>query len=203
MGLAFGLACSALLCPVVRVRSAEHALGRLRTLPAHRLNGLADAVARREQPRHVLGPARERDLDTALTRARAAVDEAHESVRWNVRPTARRHRRHLDRRVPHTPADVERQVCAAGRLLDARPPAGGGGVRPGDAPAGDGFTRPYARLLRTTALCATTAGAAVRTPPCPPRGTPSRGSTAPARGPPPGPRTAARCSTTWTGPCPP
>ena len=99
LGLGFGLACGLLLFPAVRVRSAERALEELRLLVARNLDGLADAVVRHERPRAVLGPAWEDDLGTALTRARTAVGEAHESLRWNVRPTARRRRWHLDDRV--------------------------------------------------------------------------------------------------------
>lgn len=153
LGIAFGLACSALLFPAVRVRSAEHAVERLRTLLARRLDGLADAVALRERPRNVLGSGWERELDVALAEARTAVDEAHESVRWNVRPMARRRRWHLDRCVMRTLADVEQQVCATGRLLDTRPAVRRPGSRGEDTPAADGFAGPYARLLRTTALC--------------------------------------------------
>ncbi|MFF8731903.1 FUSC family protein [Streptomyces sp. NPDC015171] len=145
LGIAFGLACSALLLPAVRVRSAERALEELRVLVARDLDRLADTVVRREPPREVLGPGWERDLDTAVERARAAVDEAHESLRWNVRPAARRRRWHLDRRVVRTLADVARQLTATGRLLDTRPGAAG--------PSGTAFAQPYQRLLRTTALC--------------------------------------------------
>ncbi|MCZ0991379.1 hypothetical protein O1M54_48195 [Streptomyces diastatochromogenes] len=146
LGIAFGLACSALLFPAVRVRSAERSVERLRTLLARHLDGLADAVARRERPRNVLGSGWERELDAALAQARTAVDEAHESVRWNVRPTARRRRWHLDRRVMRTLADVERQVCAAGRLLDTRPAVS----RPG-ARAGRCRRRRFRRAVRTIA----------------------------------------------------
>ncbi|ANP52602.1 hypothetical protein J2Z21_000102 [Streptomyces griseochromogenes] len=156
LGLAFGLACSALLFPAVRVRSAERALERLRSLLAHHLDGLADAVTGRGRPREVLGPAWRHELDTAVAEARTAVDEAHESVRWNVRPTARRRRWHLDRRVLRALADVEEQVCATGRLLDEKPLVSRAET-PADAidvvPRTEGFTQPYARLLRTTALC--------------------------------------------------
>ncbi|MBL1082512.1 FUSC family protein [Streptomyces actinomycinicus] len=145
LGIAFGLACSALLFPAVRVRSAERALEELRGLVARYLDGLADAVVRHEPPREVLGTDWEQDLDTALERARTEVDEAHESMRWNVRPTARRRHWHLDRRVLRTLSDVARQLTATGRLLDAQPAAAG---------AGPAFAQPYARLLRTTALCA-------------------------------------------------
>ncbi|MEV5876380.1 FUSC family protein [Streptomyces sp. NPDC052101] len=148
LGIAFGLACSMLLFPSVRVRSAERALEDLRLLIARHLEGLADAVLRHERPRNVLGPAWEDDLDSALSRARTAVDEAHESMRWNVRPTARRRRWHLDHRVLRTLSDVAGQVGATGRLLDTHPGAAEG-ERPGTA-----FAQPYARLLRTTALCA-------------------------------------------------
>ncbi|MFE2103595.1 hypothetical protein, partial [Streptomyces sp. NPDC059468] len=141
------------LFPAVRVRSAEHAVERLRTLLARHLDGLADAVARRERPRNVLGSGWERELDVALAEARTAVDEAHESVRWNVRPIARRRRWHLDRRVMGTLADVEQQVCAAGRILDTRPAVNRPGPPGEGAPAADGFAGPYAGLLRTTALC--------------------------------------------------
>ncbi|MFG2881909.1 hypothetical protein ACGFYV_06215 [Streptomyces sp. NPDC048297] len=58
-----------------------------------------------------------------MEEARTAVDEAHESVRWNIRPTARRHHGHLDRQVLRTLTDVEKRVCATGRLLDGRPGA--------------------------------------------------------------------------------
>ncbi|MER5861410.1 hypothetical protein ABT131_38355, partial [Streptomyces sp900105245] len=125
VGIAFGLACSALLWPTVRVRSAERALEDLRVLLARHLDGLADAAVRRERPRQVLGTTWEDDLDTALARARATVDEAHESVRWNVRPTARRRRWHLDRRVLETLTDVAGRVAATGRLLDSHPSAAG------------------------------------------------------------------------------
>ncbi|MFJ3808529.1 hypothetical protein ACIPWE_19505 [Streptomyces sp. NPDC090073] len=125
VGIAFGLACSALLCPTVRVRSAERALEDLRVLIARHLDGLADAAVRRERPRQVLGTTWEDDLDTALARARATVDEAHESMRWNVRPTARRRRWHLDRRVLETLTDVAGRVAATGRLLDSHPSAAG------------------------------------------------------------------------------
>ncbi|MEU2714336.1 FUSC family protein [Streptomyces sp. NPDC007205] len=148
LGIGFGLACSVLLFPAVRVRSAERALEDLRLLIARHLDGLADAVVRHERPRSRLGAAWEDDLGTALTRARTAVDEAHESLRWNVRPTARRRRWHLDHRVLRTLTDVAGQVSATGRLLDAHPGAPEG-TRPGPA-----FAQPYARLLRTTALCA-------------------------------------------------
>ncbi|MGW2647372.1 hypothetical protein ACWC2T_21190 [Streptomyces sp. NPDC001393] len=148
LGLAFGLACSLLLFPAVRVRSAERALEELRLLVARHLDGLADAVVRHERPRTVLGPAWEDDLGTALTRARTAVAEAHESLRWNVRPTARRRRWHLDDRVLGTLSGVAGQVTATGRLLDAHPGAAGG------SRSGTAFVQPYARLLRTTALCA-------------------------------------------------
>ncbi|MGW7792431.1 FUSC family protein [Streptomyces tricolor] len=148
LGIGFGLACSALLFPAVRVRSAERALEELRALVARYLDGLADAVVRRERPRDVLGPSWEQDLDTALERARTAVEEAHESMRWNVRPVARRRRWHLDRRVLCTLADVAQELAATGRLLDARP---GAARTPGPEAA---FARSYARLLRTTALCA-------------------------------------------------
>ncbi|MGW2424012.1 FUSC family protein [Streptomyces sp. NPDC001709] len=148
LGLAFGLACSVLLFPSVRVRSAERALEDLRLQIARQLDGLADAVVRHERPRNVLGPAWEDDLGTALTRARSATDEAHESMRWNVRPTARRRRWHLDHRVLRTLTDVAGQVTATGRLLEAHPDAPEG-RRPDSA-----FAHPYARLLRTTALCA-------------------------------------------------
>ncbi|ROP55361.1 hypothetical protein [Streptomyces sp. PanSC9] len=125
VGIAFGLACSALLWPTVRVRSAERALEDLRVLIARHLDGLADAAVRRERPRQVLGTTWEDDLDTALARARATVDEAHESMRWNVRPTARRRRWHLDRRVLETLTDVAGRVAATGRLLDSHPSAAG------------------------------------------------------------------------------
>ncbi|WP_031161292.1 FUSC family protein [Streptomyces durhamensis] len=148
LGIGFGLACSVLLFPAVRVRSAERALDDLRLLVARYLDGLADAVVRRERPRNRLGAAWEDDLGTALNRARTAVDEAHESMRWNVRPTARRRRWHLDDRVLCTLSDVAGQVTTTGRLLDAHPDAAAG-CRPGSA-----FAQPYARLLRTTALCA-------------------------------------------------
>ncbi|MCC5477681.1 FUSC family protein [Streptomyces barringtoniae] len=148
LGLAFGLACSVLLFPAVRVRSAERALEELRLLVARSLDGLADAVVRQERPRTVLGPAWEDDLGRALTRARTAVGEAHESLRWNVRPTARRRRWHLDDRVLGTLTDVAGQVTATGRLLDVHPDAAE------DSRSGPAFTQPYARLLRTTALCA-------------------------------------------------
>ncbi|MGJ5749160.1 hypothetical protein FB563_6739 [Streptomyces puniciscabiei] len=146
LGLALGPACSLLLFPAVRVRSAERALEELRLLVARNLDGLADAVVRHERPRTVLGPAWEDDLGTALTRARACVAEAHESLRWNVRPTARRRRWHLDDRVLGTLTDVAGQVTATGRLLDAHP---GAAEDPG---SGSAFAQPYARLLRTTAL---------------------------------------------------
>ncbi|EST19468.1 FUSC family protein [Streptomyces roseochromogenus] len=148
LGIAFGLACSVLLFPTVRARSAERALEDLRLLIARHLDGLADAVLRHEQPRKILGPAWEDDLGTALTRARTAMDEAHESMRWNLRPTARRRRSRLDHRVLRTLGDVAGQVSATGRLLDSHPDAAETS-RPGSA-----FTQPYARLLRTTALCA-------------------------------------------------
>jgi hypothetical protein len=148
LGIGFGLACSVLLFPAVRVRSAERALEDLRLLIARHLDGLADAVVRHERPRHALGQAWEDDLGNALTRARTAVDEAHESMRWNVRPTARRRRWHLDHRVLRTLTDVAGQVSATGRLLDAQPDAAEG------SRAGSAFAQPYARLLRTTALCA-------------------------------------------------
>ncbi|MQY36459.1 hypothetical protein SRB17_44600 [Streptomyces sp. RB17] len=148
LGLGFGLACSLLLFPAVRVRSAELALEELRLRVARHLDGLADAVVRQEWPRTVLGPAWEDDLGTALSRARAAVAEAHESLRWNVRPTARRRPWHLDDRVLRTLTDVAGHVTATGRLLDARPDAAEG------SRAGSAFAQPYARLLRTTALCA-------------------------------------------------
>ncbi|OIJ90048.1 hypothetical protein BIV25_32615 [Streptomyces sp. MUSC 14] len=144
VGIAFGLGCSALLLPAVRVRSAERALEDLRLLVARHLDGLADAVVRREQPRNVLGASWEDDLDTVLGRARTAVDEAHESMRWNLRPTARRRRWHLDDRVLSTLTGVAGQVTTTGRLLDTE--SGAADDR--------GFSRPYARLLRTTALCA-------------------------------------------------
>ncbi|KOV65499.1 FUSC family protein [Streptomyces sp. MMG1121] len=148
LGIAFGLACSALLFPAVRARPAERALEDLRLLVARHLDGLADAVVRHERPRNVLGPAWEDDLDTALARARTAVDEANESTRWNPRPTARRRRRrgHLDHRVLRTLTGVAGQVTATGRLLEAD-----SGAADDSGPA---FARPYARLLRTTALCA-------------------------------------------------
>ncbi|MFB7510300.1 hypothetical protein [Streptomyces broussonetiae] len=146
LGIAFGLACSALLFPAVRVRSAERALEDLRLVVARHLDGLADAVVRHQRPRSVLGPAWEGALDTALVRAHSAVDEAHESVRWNLRPAARRRRRHLDRRVLGTLTDVAGEVTATGRLLDT------GSGTPADS--GPAFSQPYARLLRTTALCA-------------------------------------------------
>ncbi|MFI1071776.1 aromatic acid exporter family protein [Streptomyces puniciscabiei] len=148
LGLALGLACTLLLFPAVRVRSAERALEELRLLVARHLDGLADAVVRHERPRTVLGPAWEDDLGTALTRARTTVAEAHESLRWNVRPTARRRRWHLDDRVLGTLTDVAGQVTATGRLLDAHPAAAEG------SGSGSAFAQPYARLLRTTALCA-------------------------------------------------
>ncbi|MEU2060795.1 FUSC family protein [Streptomyces sp. NPDC013455] len=148
LGIAFGLACSALLFPAVRVRSAERALEELRMRVARDLDGLADAVERHVRPRDVLGPAWQQDLDAALERAGAAVDEAHESVRWNPRPTARRRRWHLDRRVLRTLTDVAQDLAATGRLLDTHPEAAGAS-RPRAA-----FAQPYARLLRTTALCA-------------------------------------------------
>jgi hypothetical protein len=198
IGIAFGLTCSALLFPAVRVRSAERALERLRTLLAHRLDTLADTVVRRERPRSVLGTGWERELDAAVEEARTAVDEAHESVRWNMRPTARRHHGHLDRQVLRTLTDVEKQVCATGRLLDERPGASrppaeetdrtraGAANQPpaqaadqspahaadrspaqtpapgtaqpstdpvADTPVTEGVAKPYAQLLRTTALC--------------------------------------------------
>ncbi|MFJ9817320.1 aromatic acid exporter family protein [Streptomyces sp. NPDC101151] len=153
LGIAIGLACSALLFPAVRVRSAERALERLRTQLAHHLEGLADAVTRRERPRSVLGSSWEHELDSAVSEARTALDEAHESVRWNVRPMARRRRWHLDRRVLRALADVERQVCATGRLLDAQHTTDRPGTRGEDTPGADRFAQPYARLLRTTALC--------------------------------------------------
>ncbi|GGW15989.1 hypothetical protein GCM10018980_50550 [Streptomyces capoamus] len=148
LGIAFGLACSALLFPAVRVRSAEHALEELRTLVARYLDALADTVVDRRPPRDVLGPAWEQDLDRALQRARTAVDEAHESVRWNPRPAARRRRWHLDHRVLRTLSEVAHELTATGRLLDAHPQAAGA------CGPGTGFAQPYARLLRTTALCA-------------------------------------------------
>ncbi|MGQ5636052.1 MULTISPECIES: FUSC family protein [unclassified Streptomyces] len=148
LGIGFGLLCGVLLFPAVRVRSAERALEDLRLRVARCLDGLADAVVRRERPRGVLGPAWEDDLGTALVRARAAVDEAHESLRWNVRPAARRRRWHLDHRVLRMLTGVAGQVTAAGRLLDAHPGAAG------DSRHGSAFAQPYARLLRTTALCA-------------------------------------------------
>ncbi|MEU7409979.1 FUSC family protein [Streptomyces sp. NPDC042638] len=146
LGIAFGLACSALLLPAVRVRTAERALEELRVLVARCLDGLADTVVRRERPRDVLGPGWEQQLGTALERARTAVDEAHESVRWNVRPAARRRRWYLDHRVLRALTDVAHQLTATGRVLDAHPGAAGG--------SGGAFARPYTRLLRTTALCA-------------------------------------------------
>ncbi|MGW2491977.1 FUSC family protein [Streptomyces sp. NPDC001606] len=145
LGIAFGLACSALLFPAVRVRSAERALAELRHLIARDLDALADAVVRREPPRQVLGAAWERDLETAVARARGTVDEAHESVRWNVRPAARRRRWHLDHRVLRTLGEVAEQATATGRLLDGHRPHPGGPTAP--------FDQRYARLLRTTALC--------------------------------------------------
>ncbi|GHE05235.1 FUSC family protein [Streptomyces alanosinicus] len=148
LGIAFGLACSVLLFPTVRTRSAERALEDLRLVIARHLDGLADAVVRHQRPRNVLGPAWEDDLGTALTRARAAMDEAHESMRWNLRPTARRRRSHLDHRVLRTLSDVAGQVSTTGRLLDTHPEAAETS-RPATA-----FAQPYARLLRTTALCA-------------------------------------------------
>ncbi|MCE0447205.1 hypothetical protein LT493_31370 [Streptomyces tricolor] len=137
LGIGFGLACSALLFPAVRVRSAERALEELRALVARYLDGLADAVVRRERPRGVLGALLGAGLDTALERARTAVEEAHESMRWNVRPVARRRRWHLDRRVLCTLADVAQELAATGRLLDARP---GAARAPGPEVA---FARPY------------------------------------------------------------
>ncbi|MFD8389039.1 hypothetical protein ACFV2N_07470 [Streptomyces sp. NPDC059680] len=47
-----------------------------------------------------------------------------------------------------TLTDVAGQVTATGRLLDVRPDAAE------DSRSGPAFTQPYARLLRTTALCA-------------------------------------------------
>lgn len=198
LGIAFGLACSALLLPTVRVRSAERALEDLRLLVARHLDGLADAVVRHERPRNVLGPAWEKSLDTTVARARTAVDEAHESMRWNLRPTARRRRWHLDHRVLRTLADVAGQVSTTGRLL-------GTGSPPVDD-CGPAFSQPYARLLRTTALCCLllpgrpAAPRPARRPPCPPPGTPSPGSAPPAGTPRPGPARTGVCSGPWSPP---
>ncbi|MCS0604879.1 FUSC family protein [Streptomyces sp. LP11] len=160
LGIAFGLACGALLFPAVRVRSAERALDDLRLLTARSLDGLAAAVARHERPRDLLGPTWQDDLDRALERARGAVEEAHESLRWNVRPTARRRRWHLDRRVLRTLTEVAHRAAATGRLLDAHPAATTGETAPSAPAAGESApgagtprTEPYPRLLRTAALC--------------------------------------------------
>ncbi|MEU6059174.1 FUSC family protein [Streptomyces sp. NPDC047097] len=151
LGMAFGLACGALLFPAVRVRSAERALDDLRLLTARHLDGLADAAARHRRPRDVLGPTWQDDLDTALGRARKAVEEAHESLRWNVRPTARRRRWHLDHQVLHSLTEAADRAAATGRLLDAHPAAATGARTPGTT--GTPCPDPYPRLLRTAALC--------------------------------------------------
>ncbi|MFV0137551.1 FUSC family protein [Streptomyces sp. HMX87] len=150
VGIVVGLASSALLLPAVRIRPAEYALDRLRSRLAGCLDELARAVDRGERPQDVLGPDWRSAVGEAVAEARTAVREAHESMRWNVRPVARRRRWHLDHCVLGALAEVAEHVCAMGRLLDERP-ARESARSPG--PDGHSRTRWYARLLRTTAVC--------------------------------------------------
>ncbi|MEV8312426.1 aromatic acid exporter family protein [Streptomyces flavidovirens] len=153
VGVAVGIAFNALLFPPLRLRPAERALDILRTRLAATLEGLATAVQDGRSSQAVLGPGWSTALDDAVARAHAALAEAHESKRWNVRPAARRALWHLDRTVLATLEDVADRVRAIGRLLDeAPPPPPAGNAEPGDATRDPALAH-CARLLRSTALC--------------------------------------------------
>ncbi|WP_167745380.1 FUSC family protein [Streptomyces monomycini] len=165
VGIAVAVLFNALLPPPLRLRAAESALDRLRDELAGVLNGMATAVREARHPDEVLDaqwPARV--ADTAA-RARSALGQAHESLRWNVRARNRNAVWHLDRevlksleRVAH---DAEACAGALGDLAAERPAAS---EHPAPAEAGPGaavrpdawdreFRAGCARLLTCLALC--------------------------------------------------
>ncbi|MFH8345304.1 aromatic acid exporter family protein [Streptomyces sp. NPDC018045] len=159
VGIAVAVLFNALLPPPLRLRAAEVALDRLRDDLAGVLDGAAAAVRAARHPDDVLDPRwRARVTDTAA-RARSALGQAHESLRWNVRARNRNTVWHLDRqildsleRVAH---DAEAVVAALDDLAAERPagaPDGAGGAARTDAWDRE-FRAGCARLLTCLALC--------------------------------------------------
>ncbi|MGW7102740.1 aromatic acid exporter family protein [Streptomyces sp. NPDC054838] len=151
VGVVVGIVFNALLFPPLRLRPAERALDTLRTRLAAALEGLATSAHEGRTSEAVLGPGWSTELDDAVARAGAALSEAHESKRWNVRPTARRTPWHLDHAVLATLDNVAGRVRAIGQLLDGASPTR---TDQGSSDAtGDPGLVHCAPLLRSTALC--------------------------------------------------
>ncbi|MGW1894562.1 FUSC family protein [Streptomyces sp. NPDC002004] len=150
VGVAVGAAFHALFLPPLRLRPAEAALDRLRQEVAGVLRGSAKALAEARDPDDVLGGRWRQSLTSSVREARQALDQAHESLRWNLRARTRSVW-HLDQDVLDTLERLADDAGAIVRTLD-RPPV------PASAPAGRlALDRPfrarYARLLNSTALC--------------------------------------------------
>ncbi|GCD47300.1 FUSC family protein [Streptomyces paromomycinus] len=166
VGIAVAVLFNALLPPPLRLRAAESALDRLRDELAGVLDGTATAVREARHPDDVLGtqwPARVADT---TARARSALGQAHESLRWNVRARNRNAVWHLDRKVleslERVAHDAEACVGALDALAAQRPAGavtGPGAPEAGSAVAAwaDVWDREFragcARLLTCLALC--------------------------------------------------
>ncbi|KWT57567.1 hypothetical protein ADL21_33765 [Streptomyces albus subsp. albus] len=162
VGICVAVLFNALLPPPLRLRAAEAALDRLRAELAGVLDGVADAVRKARHPDEVLDPDWRDRLTDLVARARGALGQAHESLRWNVRAPDRHTVWHLDQRVleslERVAHDAEAVVAALDGLAAQRPAA----VRP-DAYDTDGtaeteawdqeFRAGCARLLTCLALC--------------------------------------------------
>ncbi|UNO43480.1 SpoIIE family protein phosphatase [Streptomyces sp. MST-110588] len=178
LGVAVGIVVNLLLVPPLRLRPAEAALDRLRGELAGVLHGLATAVTEGARPEDVLDRRWRERLASVVQEARLALDQAHESLRWNPRTRARRAVWHLDRDVLATLERVAADAVAAARALDrgtsatasaspAPPPASSPSQSPPPSPPppsrteqpacgssrGLPFDAGYARLLNGTALC--------------------------------------------------
>ncbi len=166
VGIAVAVLFNALLPPPLRLRAAESALDRLRDELAGVLDGLATAVREARHPDDVLGTQWPARVAETTARARSALGQAHESLRWNVRARNRNAVWHLDRKVleslERVAHDAEACVGALDGLAAQRPAVavtGPGAPETGPAVAAraDVWDREFragcARLLTCLALC--------------------------------------------------
>ncbi|MFF3271033.1 aromatic acid exporter family protein [Streptomyces chrestomyceticus] len=172
VGIAVAVLFNALLPPPLRLRAAESALDRLRDELAGVLDGMATAVREARHPDDVLGTQWPARVAETTARARSALGQAHESLRWNVRARNRNAVWHLDRKVleslERVAHDAEACVGALDGLAAQRPAVAAGPSAavsgPGAPEAGSAvaaradvwdreFRAGCARLLTCLALC--------------------------------------------------
>jgi len=116
IGVATGIAVNVLLFPPLQLRPAEHAISQWGDDIASALEDLSSAAAdpgsgMKSWPRH------DRQLTVAAERARAAAKHARESLRWNLRATARQAVPPPDSRVLDSLEVLTARIRAVARSL--------------------------------------------------------------------------------------